>query len=286
MISKWMLSALYLFSSISQCHSFSNKGYSQKNTFHTRLNNIYNTPNEHFFSPKHRHRPSTNLQSSSIPIIEQAISSSSTTLSFIFTNEDVKQAFNVATFLPQPFWLLLIFIPNTTFTKKVMGGLGTCLYVVYHLMMQMVTFGNGKSFSHINLFSSFQFKITEVVGLFALVHLFIVITSAAQTDGTAPLAEFNDVFNPAGDPQNAMLGMMKYPNFVSEEWSHVLTWDLFVGRWIWLDGLKRGIFTSHSVLLSNLIGPPGLLLHWITCLISGKSAFPGNEALLLEGNEE
>ena len=55
------------------------------------------------------------------------------------------------------------------------------------------------------------------------------------------------------------MGMMKYPNFVtgvnilptiiifssdliyfaSEEWSHVLTWDFFVGRFIWMDGLNR-----------------------------------------------
>lgn len=88
---------------------------------------------------------------------------------------------------------------------------------------------------------------------------------------TAPLSEFNDVFNPLKDPEAAFLGMTsKYPNFVAEEWSHVLTWDLFIGRWIWLDGLKRGIFTSHSVLFCNLIGPPGLLLHALTCLITGK----------------
>mmetsp|Transcript_14635 Transcript_14635/g.29570 ORF Transcript_14635/g.29570 Transcript_14635/m.29570 type:complete len:109 (-) Transcript_14635:2667-2993(-) len=86
--------------------------------------------------------------------------------------------------------------------------------------------------------------------------------------------EFNDVFDPNGDPQAAMMGMMRYPSFVSEEWSHVLTWDLFVGRWIWLDGIKRGVFTSHSVLLSNLIGPPGLLLHWATCVVTGKGLTP------------
>ena len=67
-----------------------------------------------------------------------------------------------------------------------------------------------------------------------------------------------------------MVGMMTYPNFVSEEWPHVLTWDLFVGRAIWMDGLKRGIFTPHSVLLTNLIGPPGLMLHFLTCLLTGK----------------
>jgi hypothetical protein len=38
-----------------------------------------------------------------------------------------------------------------------------------------------------------------------------------------------------------------------------------------------GVFTSHSVLFSNLIGPPGLLLHWITCLVTGKG-FGANEA--------
>ena len=116
--------------------------------------------------------------------------------------------------------------------------------------------------------------LAELVTLFCLVHFFIVGASIIQPDGTAPMAEFNDVFDPAGDPQGAMLNMMRYPNFVSEEWSHVLTWDLFVGRWIWLDGLRRGVFTSHSVLLCNLIGPPGLLLHWATCLVTGKGLTP------------
>lgn len=119
---------------------------------------------------------------------------------------------------------------------------------------------------------------TEVVTLCALVHFFIVVASIVQPGGSAPLVEFANVFDPAGDPQKAMIGMMQYPNFVTEEWSHVLTWDLFVGRWIWLDGLKRGIFTCHSVLLCNLIGPPGLLLHWATCLVTGKGIV-GNEAL-------
>ena len=26
----------------------------------------------------------------------------------------------------------------------------------------------------------------------------------------------------------------------------MLAWDLFVGRWVYLDGQKRGIFASHS----------------------------------------
>jgi Domain of unknown function (DUF4281) len=146
-----------------------------------------------------------------------------------------------ATFFPQPFWLFLVLLPNTSVTKKLMGGM-------------------------------------EIVTLSCLIHFFIVAASIGEPGATAPLEEFSGVFDPAGNPQAAFLGMMKYPNFVSEEWSHVLSWDLFVGRWIWLDGLRRGIFTSHSVLLCNLIGPPGLLLHWATCLVSGKGMLVDNEA--------
>lgn len=36
------------------------------------------------------------------------------------------------------------------------------------------------------------------------------------------------------------------------------------------DCRRRGIFTPHSVLLTNLIGPPGLLIHLLTCLVLGK----------------
>lgn len=42
----------------------------------------------------------------------------------ILTQDSIHQAFSVATFFPQPFWLLLILIPNTGLTKKVMGGMG------------------------------------------------------------------------------------------------------------------------------------------------------------------
>lgn len=168
----------------------------------------------------------------------------STDVMTILSNENISKAFNVATFGPQILWLFMILLPTADITKKLMG--------------------------------------TQIpIILFSLVHLFIVIASASQEDGTAPLVEFNDVFDPSGNPQAAMINMMRYPNFVSEEWSHVLTWDLFVGRIIWLDGLERGIFTSHSVLFCNLIGPPGYLLHVLTCLITGKG-FRGSDVPLDE----
>jgi len=170
-----------------------------------------------------------------------------TVLVALESNDVIRQSFNVATFGPQIFWLLLILLPNAKFTKDVMGDY-------------------------------------KVIIFFALVHLCIVVLSASEPNGTAPITEFADVFDPAGDPQQAMVGMMRYPNFVSEEWSHVLTWDLLVGRWIWLDGLRRGVFTGHSVLFCNLIGPPGFLIHAATCYLTGKGYIGDNETLDIKDN--
>ncbi|KAJ1444963.1 hypothetical protein M885DRAFT_454213 [Pelagophyceae sp. CCMP2097] len=154
------------------------------------------------------------------------------------SNADVSTLFSLDTFLPQPFWLLIILAPNWDVTKKVMGSWAPIL-------------------------------------TFALIHLAVVVISATQEDGTAPIVEFAKVFDASGfpfsdEPQKAMSRMMTFPNFVAEEWPHVLIWDLFVGRYIWLDGLKRGVFTPHSVLLTNFIGPPGLLLHFLTCAVTSK----------------
>ena len=76
------------------------------------------------------------------------------TTSLRSNSELISTAFDVATFLPQPFWLLMIFLPNLSLTKSVMGNWST------------------------------------IIG-FSLVHLFIVITSVLQPDGagTAPIAE-------------------------------------------------------------------------------------------------
>ena len=143
--------------------------------------------------------------------------------------DPIATAFFLGTFAPQPLWGLLTLLPNASFTRRVMEPL---LPIV----------------------------------VLSLVHLFVVTFSAglSQAEGTAPIDVFNNVFNPTADGLAAYLELSTYRNFVTEEWSHVLIWDLFVGRYIWMDGLRRGVFTSHSVLLTNLIGPPGLLLHLLT----------------------
>ena len=47
-------------------------------------------------------------------------------------------------------------------------------------------------------------------------------------------------------------------------WVHFLVMDLFVGRWVYLEGQRTGLFTSHSIALCLFAGPMGLLSHILT----------------------
>ncbi|HEY9642939.1 MAG TPA: ABA4-like family protein [Coleofasciculaceae cyanobacterium] len=51
-------------------------------------------------------------------------------------------------------------------------------------------------------------------------------------------------------------------------WVHFLVMDLFVGRWIYWEGQRTGIWTRHSLIICLFAGPMGLLshivTHWIT----------------------
>jgi hypothetical protein len=50
-------------------------------------------------------------------------------------------------------------------------------------------------------------------------------------------------------------------------WVHFLVMDLFVGRYIYLEGQNNGIITIHSLILCLFFGPIGLLSHLITRVV-------------------
>lgn len=58
-------------------------------------------------------------------------------------------------------------------------------------------------------------------------------------------------------------------------WVHFLVMDLFVGRWIYLQGQEKGLWTRHSLALCLFAGPIGLLSHiltdWIWPVFQGES---------------
>lgn len=45
--------------------------------------------------------------------------------------EPIHSAFSLATFGPQPFWVLLILLPKADITKKIMGSLGMLLIIIW-----------------------------------------------------------------------------------------------------------------------------------------------------------
>lgn len=47
-------------------------------------------------------------------------------------------------------------------------------------------------------------------------------------------------------------------------WVHFLVMDLFVGRWIYWEGQRSGVWTVHSLALCLFAGPLGLLSHLLT----------------------
>ncbi|MBD2072246.1 DUF4281 domain-containing protein [Leptolyngbya sp. FACHB-671] len=58
-------------------------------------------------------------------------------------------------------------------------------------------------------------------------------------------------------------------------WVHFLVMDLFVGRWIYGEGQRTGVWTVHSLILCLFAGPLGLLSHivtyWISQFLSSKA---------------
>ncbi|MFB2895302.1 ABA4-like family protein [Aerosakkonemataceae cyanobacterium BLCC-F50] len=96
-----------------------------------------------------------------------------------------------------------------------------------------------------------------LAGLYLYLLTGTITSESAQALANPQLADIARFF---GDQKAAATG-----------WTHFLVMDLFVGRWIYWEGQKTGIFTTHSILLCLFAGPLGLLSHIFTTWI--KQAF-------------
>ncbi|MEM9273632.1 MAG: ABA4-like family protein [Cyanobacteria bacterium P01_F01_bin.143] len=71
-------------------------------------------------------------------------------------------------------------------------------------------------------------------------------------------------------------GLADIARFFSDEriaatgWVHFLVLDLFVGRWIYWQGQKTGVWTFHSLALCLFAGPVGLLSHILTAWVTER----------------
>lgn len=69
-------------------------------------------------------------------------------------------------------------------------------------------------------------------------------------------------------------------------WVHFLVMDLFVGRWIYWEGQRTGVWTVHSLVFCLFAGPIGLLSHilteWITNFFGKKVTESSPDSVTVE----
>lgn len=75
----------------------------------------------------------------------------------------------------------------------------------------------------------------------------------------------------------AIAGFFSDPSAAATGWVHFLVMDLFVGRWIYWEGRRTGVWTVHSLVLCLFAGPLGLLSHIITAAVQERF-FPAAES--------
>ena len=89
----------------------------------------------------------------------------------------------------------------------------------------------------------------------AIIPVFYVALLASQLGGMAAAPDFSltGIAALLGTPAGAVIG-----------WAHFLAFDLFVGRWAYLDSRARGInpwLTALALFFIFMAGPLGLLLY-------------------------
>lgn len=67
----------------------------------------------------------------------------------------------------------------------------------------------------------------------------------------------------------ALTSAFSIPSTVAVGWAHFIAQDLFVGRWIYFDGMKNKVFFGHSLFLCAFFGPTGILSHVLTRAVTG-----------------
>lgn len=68
----------------------------------------------------------------------------------------------------------------------------------------------------------------------------------------------------ADQQMTALAALFQCPDVTALTWTHLLLLDLCVARHVYLDGLRKRVFTAHSIILCFMFGPTGLLSHMFT----------------------
>jgi hypothetical protein len=93
----------------------------------------------------------------------------------------------------------------------------------------------------------------------AVVYVLLLISQLGSDAGV--------VLNPS---LNGIAGLLGNPAGTTIAWVHFLAFDLFVGRWAYLDSRERGFsvwWVSIALFFVLMAGPLGLLLYLFGCAV-------------------
>jgi Domain of unknown function (DUF4281) len=116
----------------------------------------------------------------------------------------------------------------------------------------------------------------------------LVILPPALLYGALVLPRLAEVFPAVSSPTLAgIAALLGTPAGATIAWAHFLAFDLFVGRWIYLDGRERGIsalLIAPVLFLTLMLGPLGFLLYLVLRDVAARS-FGGRTAPEPSGKE-
>ena len=91
----------------------------------------------------------------------------------------------------------------------------------------------------------------------------------------AVLPALSDVLPAVASPTlTGVAGLLGTPLGAAAGWAHFIGFDLFVGRWIFLDARERGfphLITAPVLVLTILLGPLGMLAHLLVRAVRQRS---------------
>lgn len=98
-----------------------------------------------------------------------------------------------------------------------------------------------------------------------IMHSPLVILPPALIYAALVLPRFGEVFSEVTDPTLPVIAaVLGSPAGATIAWAHFLAFDLFVGRWAYLDSRKLGLnawLVSPVLFLTLMLGPLGFLLY-------------------------
>jgi hypothetical protein len=140
------------------------------------------------------------------------------------SSKRIERTFVVSNLLVLPFWLLMIVFPHWRWTRRIMQSLG---------------------------------PVVLSAGLYAGWGL----TLLRPARGGDPAPDPRMLLTPHAAGIAAGLGQ---PAFATLAWAHLVAFDLFAGRWVYLDSRERQIsawLVAPALALTLLAGPAGFLLY-------------------------